>query len=550
MNPDIHELPPPSNPDVFESLCLDLWKDVWQDAEAKKNGRRGQNQDGVDIFGRNSGKWIGVQCKQKNGLLRTRLTSKELEDEVKDACNFKPALHQFILATSGPRDGIVQERARQLTDEHHSKGLFAVDIWSWQEIWPEFCRRPELFNRVGAQYWPYSFQKTFSSLHQLLPLPTLFGRDEQLTELEKQLTTSSKWLGLQGMGGVGKTALATALAHRLKIQCPDAQLHFDLRGADIQNRPLAKSTEAMQFVIRSIHPEASFPENFDELTALYRSILGDAGRVLLVFDNVADEAQIQSLLPPPNCLLIVTSRKKFTAPGFAMQNVDCLKPVKSQELLVKLASRIKGCENEAAELCGHLPLALLVVAGIFNHHSIIEPGRLLDDLRNRRKKLDAVDAAFQVSYELLSGELRLRWCLLSVFPASFDFWAATAIWGKVSPDDEAGLKVQVALRAETEPDLQALVNASLIEWNGSARRFHLHNLVRKFCDEKLSTQERIQSHYCHSAHFCDVLREADKLYSGGGGNVMRGLAMFNAELSNISYGYRWVFDSFCNASFP
>jgi hypothetical protein len=179
-----------------------------------------------------------------------------------------------------------------------------------------------------------------------------------------------------------------------------------------------------------------------------------------VFDNVADEAQIQPLLPPPNCLLIVTSRKKFTAPGFTMQNVDCLKPIKSQELLVKLASRIRGCESEVAELCGHLPLALLVVAGIFNHHSIIEPSRLLDDLRNRRKKLDAVDAAFQISYELLSEELRLRWCLLSVFPASFDIWAATAIWGKVSPDDKAGLKVQAALRAETEPGLQSLPKQS------------------------------------------------------------------------------------------
>jgi len=197
MNADIHELPPPSDPTVFESLCLDLWKDIWQDASAKKNGRRGQNQDGVDIFGRCNGKWCGVQCKQKDGLLRTSLTLKELEDEVKDASKFEPALYLFILATTGPRDAKIQERARQLTDKHQTKGLFAVELWSWREIWPEFCRRPELFKSVGPQYWPYAFQKTLSSLHQLLPQPTLFGRDEQITELERQLTTSNKWLGLR-----------------------------------------------------------------------------------------------------------------------------------------------------------------------------------------------------------------------------------------------------------------------------------------------------------------------------------------------------------------
>jgi len=211
MNSDIHEWPPPSDPTVFESLCLDLWKDIWQDSSAQKNGRRGQNQDGVDVFGRCAGKWIGVQCKQKDGLLRTTITPDELEDEVKAAYNFNPALNQFILATTGPRNGNVQERARQLTDEHQSKGLFVVEVWSWREIWPELCRRTELFNRIGKQYWPHFFQRTPSALHQLLPLQKLVGRDEELAELEKQLTASGKWLGLQGMGGVGKTALATAL---------------------------------------------------------------------------------------------------------------------------------------------------------------------------------------------------------------------------------------------------------------------------------------------------------------------------------------------------
>ena len=48
MSSDIERWEPPSDPTAFESLCLDLWKEIWQDPGAQPNGRRGQRQDGVD----------------------------------------------------------------------------------------------------------------------------------------------------------------------------------------------------------------------------------------------------------------------------------------------------------------------------------------------------------------------------------------------------------------------------------------------------------------------------------------------------------------------
>lgn len=59
---------------------------------------------------------MGVQCKQKSGLLRTRVTVAELDQEVEAARGFRPTLARFILATTGPRDAKVQERARELTE--------------------------------------------------------------------------------------------------------------------------------------------------------------------------------------------------------------------------------------------------------------------------------------------------------------------------------------------------------------------------------------------------------------------------------------------------
>ena len=64
--------------------------------------------------------------------------------------------------------------------------------------------------------------------------------------------------GLQGMGGVGKTALALVLAERLKPRYPDAQFYLDLKGADKQ--PLSVAA-ALTHVIRAYHPTAQLPES-------------------------------------------------------------------------------------------------------------------------------------------------------------------------------------------------------------------------------------------------------------------------------------------------
>lgn len=154
MSADIEAWPPTDDANAFESLCLDLWKEIWNDPGAQKNGRSGQPQAGVDVFGRRDGKQMGVQCKQRGGLLRTKVTTTELEQEVEQAKNFRPPLTTFILATTGPRDARVQERARVLSEEHKSKGLFSVEVWSWQDIWHELYQRRELFKRIGPIYWP------------------------------------------------------------------------------------------------------------------------------------------------------------------------------------------------------------------------------------------------------------------------------------------------------------------------------------------------------------------------------------------------------------
>lgn len=164
--------PPPTDPIAFESLCADLWGSIWGQP-ALRNGRNGQPQAGVDIYGRYGDKWIGVQCKQKDDLLRSKLTSTQLAQEVEAARRFVPPLSRFIIATTGPSDAIIQELARNLTEEHSRQGLFEVEVWSWTEIWAELNRRPSLLQVVGPVYWPRLFfvateQKNQEQTEQIL----------------------------------------------------------------------------------------------------------------------------------------------------------------------------------------------------------------------------------------------------------------------------------------------------------------------------------------------------------------------------------------------
>jgi hypothetical protein len=151
------QIPAPKDWQAFERLCTDLWQHVWDDEYAQQNGRTGQRQNGVDVFGRNRKDGIleGVQCKAKDGRFDNDLTVGELEGEVAKALTFQPALGRFILATTGQTDVAVQEMARNLSEKHAKSGLFSVQVQSWDHIVAKFIdhrRRPQ--HRKPARHQP------------------------------------------------------------------------------------------------------------------------------------------------------------------------------------------------------------------------------------------------------------------------------------------------------------------------------------------------------------------------------------------------------------
>ncbi len=126
----------PSNWQDFETLCKKLWGEIWNCPEIKKNGRTGQNQRGVDVYGMPFGdnKYYGIQCKGKDEYTHKQFSEDEIEKEINYAKLFKPSLKKLYLATTAVKDAGIEEFVRQKNVENIASGLFEVHIFSWEDI--------------------------------------------------------------------------------------------------------------------------------------------------------------------------------------------------------------------------------------------------------------------------------------------------------------------------------------------------------------------------------------------------------------------------------
>lgn len=124
------ELPRINDSVKFENLCLDLWKSPAIYELCTKNGRRGQNQDGVDIYARymEDGRWLGIQCKVR----ANELSDGEIVAEINKAKNFEPSLSEYLILTTLPRDAKIQKYIRKVNAGRETP--FSVEILFWEDI--------------------------------------------------------------------------------------------------------------------------------------------------------------------------------------------------------------------------------------------------------------------------------------------------------------------------------------------------------------------------------------------------------------------------------
>lgn len=175
MDFESKQIPPPRDWERFEEICLALWQEIWSDPLAMKNGRRGQKQSGVDIYGRPSGiaAFWGIQCKGKDQGYGNVLTFAEVVQEVQKAEGFSPRLASYIIITTAPRDAQLQRQVRELSEERTAAGSFPVTVLAWEDVQSLVGRHRPVLER----FYPEHAADSASLLTRLALMPS--GEDVQ-----------------------------------------------------------------------------------------------------------------------------------------------------------------------------------------------------------------------------------------------------------------------------------------------------------------------------------------------------------------------------------
>jgi tetratricopeptide (TPR) repeat protein/transcriptional regulator with XRE-family HTH domain len=271
-------------------------------------------------------------------------------------------------------------------------------------------------------------------------------------------------VAIDGMGGVGKSALAVHAAHLLTADFPGGQLYLDLHGFT-PGRERVEPAEALRVLLAALGlPPGRIPDGVAERAALWRSELATR-RVIGLLDNAADADHVRDLLPGAGqSFVVITSRRRLVElDGVQPISLDVLPTQEAAELFVASAGGARpGDVGEVLRRCGNLPLAIRVAAARLRHR----PAWTLDTLVERLREGElAVSDVFEMSLRQLDFAQRRMFGLLGLVPGEdIDAYGAAAL---------AGIPL-----ANARSLLEDLVDVHLVQ-EPAAGRYRMHDLLRQ-----------------------------------------------------------------------
>ncbi|MGF1980978.1 MAG: tetratricopeptide repeat protein [Nostoc sp. CmiSLP01] len=335
------------------------------------------------------------------------------------------------------------------------------------------------------------------------------GRADALVSLHERLQHSHPVVvaAVEGMGGVGKTELATqyALIHLLLNTYPGGICWLRARDEDI-------GLQILQFAIAKLGLKP--PEDWDVLKQVdFCWSRWHAGDVLVVLDDVNDYAKVEDYLPPqsPRFKVLITTRLQLDFPqSFTL---DVLSESAALELLQEWVGGEKVAQEleDAKEICqrlGYLPLALNLVGRYVKKRkiSLAEMLRRLEakklaheslarDEKDRTWTLNVkwgVAAAFELSWDELSRDAKELGVVLSLFAL------APIPWTLVE-SVETGKNVE-----QLEDSRVELESLHLLQDKDG---YQLHQLIREFFQLKQTEFNQVEE---FKRSFCKVMVAAVK----------------------------------------
>jgi DNA-binding SARP family transcriptional activator/tetratricopeptide (TPR) repeat protein len=319
-----------------------------------------------------------------------------------------------------------------------------------------------------------------TSQAEMLPPETadFVGRSQELALLTHAQDAAPRVSIIEGMAGVGKTALAVQAARAVSVQYPDGVFYLNFHTHD-SGAPALDGAEAVHRLLRMMTaPSTQIPDALGERAALLRAQLSRR-RAVVILDDAARYDQIGPLLSAAGqCMILVTTRRRFPGlQGAQALTLDVLSLDDAVTLFLRTAGQGRvSDEDEAAtavQLCGFLPLAIQLAAGRLAQDYPPRLADLVGELSQSPARSGGagpaspeVMSAFELSYRSLEPEHQrfFRWLGLNPCP-SVSLQGAAALGG--------------TSLAEADKALTALLDHHLIA-QASVGQFRFHDLIREY----------------------------------------------------------------------
>lgn len=381
---------------------------------------------------------------------------------------------------------------------------------------------------------------------------SFFGRDKEMETVMRALSPEDRTWGvlLDGIGGIGKTALAIEVAHRCKEQGLFDAFVF----------VTAKQNLLAPGGIRELSPPARTLDEFLNETA---RVLGQEGipklagdekrralldalratRALLIYDNLEtlskeeQEAMAYFLRElPPACKAIITSRRRG-GEGAVWLRLEKLEWEAARQLIEAEAKKDAGLNNklqragaarwqELYDATGGSPLALAHTLGLMRVRAALTFDGALDMLRGKRGDEDLQQFVFQEARRELTTNDQSALGALSFFVPSATF--------------EAWMEVAKLSRSALEITIDRLSALSLVNVLAGEERYALHPLTRNFVRDELLADAQVARETGMRVAGCWV---AFAQRYGGEDENYKTFNLIEAEWANLEAAAEWLWQT-------
>ncbi|MFY9663210.1 MAG: FxSxx-COOH system tetratricopeptide repeat protein [Candidatus Cybelea sp.] len=329
-------------------------------------------------------------------------------------------------------------------------------------------------------------------------VPSFSGRDDELAAVDAALRDDGAVAVVHGLGGVGKSSIAREYGWRnrehysvvwwLNAQTEDGIIDGLLRLGTMFVQGLAQLADRRVAGQRVIN-----------------SVLGGFDKpVLLVFDNLEDEALLRTWLPRTGARALATSRDTALSSDVITIPLQTWSLETAVAYLQRASRRTDVNEADAraiAEELGALPLALAHAAASLRSARMVSPQRYLERVRTHLKNAPrgaeyprSVFATFSAAIAQAEQQVAGAAAVLC-FAASFspDAIPDELFHQPIENYTVSELRSAIVDEMDLDETLGALDRLSLLKFAEGSRSYTIHRLVQFAAQDLIGEAERAWS---------------------------------------------------------